>query len=424
MRGLFTASHGSLAGRARRGLACMGGVAALLLCAVPAVANADVMLGSTTQPANSQPNSCSTTIGQYTSDPSTPYTVPPGSGDITQWQISTANDASTAAGSPIALVVLKPVGANTYTVAADDVEALPNPLPASNIASFTPSTPLAVSGGEILGLYSSGGVTCFWQGGATPQGDSLIAFSPFTQPTPGETLTQLPGASGMSGPGFTLDLAATLVTPLDASVTASVPPQSALLGDAALLAATVGDLGPNSAPITFTDDVPAGLQIDSATVGSGSCTVSGQQVDCTVTGLAPGQSAPVNIVVTPSAAGAYVNSVTVEPSSAPDPNPANNSASATLTVTAPPAPPAPAGVTASVTPKCVVPSFKGISATFAKRVLGLLGCRVGTVRKVHSRVAKGAVAKTLPGAGTYAGGRLVALQVSSGPKPKPKSKRA
>jgi len=43
---------------------------------------------------------------------------------------------------------------------------------------------------------------------------------------------------------------------------------------------------------------------------------------------------------------------------------------------------------------------------------------------VHSRVAKGDVVKTLPGAGTYAGGQGVALQISSGPKPTRKPTRA
>jgi hypothetical protein len=105
------------------------------------------------------------------------------------------------------------------------------------------------------------------------------------------------------------------------------------------------------------------------------------------------------------------------PSGITDPTPVNNDASAVPVVAAPTAQAAPAPA------KCVVLGLKGIPGGFARRVLGLLGCTVGKVSKIQSRVTKDDVIKTLPGAGTFAAGKLVALQVSSGPKPTSKRTR-
>lgn len=175
-------------------------------------------------------------------------------------------------------------------------------------------------------------------------------------------------------------------------------------------------------PITFTDNVPAGLQVDAVAAGPGSCTVSGQSVTCTISGLLPGQSAPVDIVVAPTAAGRYVNTPSVAPpSDISDPNSANNTASAVLTVTAPVTAAAPV---APVAPKCVVPLLKGIPAAVARRVLRLLGCTVGRVKAVSSHLAEGTVTATSPHAGTFGAGHVVALQVSAGPRRSSARKRA
>ena len=83
-----------------------------------------------------------------------------------------------------------------------------------------------------------------------------------------------------------------------------------------------------------------------------------------------------------------------------------------MTVTAPPA------------RHCTVPRLSGTPSGIARRVLGLLGCKVGKLSTAHSKLAKGTVVGTNPGAGVYAAGRKVAITVSSGPKPKPKKKRS
>jgi hypothetical protein len=131
-------------------------------------------------------------------------------------------------------------------------------------------------------------------------------------------------------------------------------------------------------------------------------------VTCTISGLDAGHSVPVNIAVTPAAAGSYSNSVSVS-SPLTDGNAANNSATATLKATTP-----------APTPACVVPKLKNTPAKVAKTVLKDLGCKVRS-SKAHSKgIKKGNVIKTKPGPGTKPFGTTVKLVVSSGPPKKHK----
>ena len=170
------------------------------------------------------------------------------------------------------------------------------------------------------------------------------------------------------------------------------------------------DNGPASNPLTFTDAVPAGLTIGAVLSPSGPCTTLGQVVTCTISGLTAGQSAPVDIVVTP-AAGTYTNSVTVaQPSGATDPVSANNAATAAFTAVAPPTP-APT--------KCVVTSLANVPLGTAKKLLAALDCKVGKVTKSYSsKVVKGDVIKTTPGSGSFTAPKSVGIDESNGPKPK------
>jgi serine/threonine-protein kinase len=119
----------------------------------------------------------------------------------------------------------------------------------------------------------------------------------------------------------------------------------------------------------------------------------------------------VEIVVTPSAAQTYTDSASVKVADGvTDPNAANDNATLTLDVAAA----AGAGPT-----KCVVPKLGGASAALARKVLPLLGCKAGKTKKTHSKsVAKGLLVGTSPGAGSYTVNKVIALKVSSGPKPK------
>jgi hypothetical protein len=381
-------------------------VVAGLVLAGPA--GAVTTIGSTTQPSGSTPTlGCGPgdVIAQATSDAATPYIVPAGGGRISQWQINTAG---ATAGTSVTFVVLKFVSPN-YTVVGADQQTLPNPLPMSGIASFTLATPIAVTGGEALGLYtnSNTGVACYWQGGSTSPNDTLRAIDEPMAPAAGQSLSPL----SASPPTFALNVAATVQSVFDPGVSTTTGPAGATVGKPALLLSSVTNSGPGSAPITFTDTVPTGLTIGSEAVGSGSCSVTGQQVSCTITGLASGGTAPVIIVVTPTAAGSYTNNVTVAPVGGDvDTNPANDTTATTLAV-APVPPP----------PSCTVPALAGTPLGVAKRVLVLLNCKAGAVTRASSKtVAKGDVIKTTPRAGVYANDKVIALVVSSGP---PKKKR-
>jgi hypothetical protein len=391
----------------RTKLSGLGGTIAVLALAFSSSASADT-LGSI-KPSGANGGACfASAMTQLASDPSTPYTVPAGGGQITQWQVDTSSGAT--AGGSVTLVVLKAAGVGSYTVVATDHETLPTPLPASNIASFNLASPISVTGGETLALATPSAATCYWSAGGTPTADQVVALNGTV--APGQTLTTTSPSPG----GFTLNVAATLNRIQDVGVTTSVTPSTGTVGNLGLLASSVTNGGAGQGPITFTDNVPAGLTIDAAGAGSGTCTTSGQQVTCTITGLPGGQTTAVNIVVTPTIAQTFTNSVSVAVASGgQDPNPANNNASASWTVSLPPSPPP---------PRCNVPSLAGTPRAVAEHVLVLLSCKVGKVTLVHSKaVAKGAVIRTLPGAGAFANGNVIALQVSSGPKrPKPKHK--
>ncbi len=136
---------------------------------------------------------------------------------------------------------------------------------------------------------------------------------------------------------------------------------------------------------------------------------------CTISGLAPGSSTPVYVVVTPSAAGRYVNHVTVaDPPGQTDPNPTDNSATATLDVTNPQSKPAAPPSKAPPLRRCLVPKLlKGMPSGKAKRLLKLLGCNVKIKHRRRPGVAKGAVLATKPGAGTYRFRRKVTLIVAA-----------
>jgi hypothetical protein len=189
----------------RRIFLMVSGLTLAFAIAIAGTASGDTMLGSTSQPSGSTLHGCGTNevVNQVTSDPSTPYSVP-GSGTITQWQTFAAPDTP---GAPVMLVVLRPVGAS-FSVVGADAQTIPNPAPA--VASYTLATPIQVSGGETLGLYtnSSGSVGCYFSGGSTPAADTLAGLGAPSQPAPGQTLNRV--ISDSPG-GYTMNLAANFV---------------------------------------------------------------------------------------------------------------------------------------------------------------------------------------------------------------------
>jgi uncharacterized repeat protein (TIGR01451 family) len=390
--------------------------ALVVALAVPAAASADTTLGTTTQPSSSTAHACPTspanqllitTSGPLTGPLSVPSSATPMA--VTQWQV---NATGAPTGTQLTLVVIRiNVSAATITVVGVDNETVNTAtLSPDGIETFTPQTAIPVEPNDIIGLYLPGsttGLTCYWSGGSSPA-DAVQGLALPTPPVAGAMINPSGLGSGISSPNSTLNLAAT-VAPLiyDAGVSLSAGPSDAVVGQPAVLTATLTNHGPLAGPITFTDVVPNGLTIQAASIGSGTCTTNTGLglVTCTSNGLAVGQSGTVVIVVTPTAAQTYTDRGGVSlPDGATDPNPANNNASTTLRVTKAGAP-----------TKCAVPKLGGASVAVAKRVLPLLGCKVGKTHKVHSKsVAKGLLVGTSPGAGSYPLGKVIALKVSSG----------
>ncbi len=391
----------------RKRASCIVATAVGLALALSGVASADVTLGSTTAPSGAQSDSCfqssaseNEVVAQITDDPSTPYTVPSGGGEITSWSTATALDE---VGSSLTLVIVHPDGGSKYTVVGADTETLPTPLPA--VATFRPGQPIIVNSGDVLGLYSSdsdalNAPICFWNGGAVPLGDSLNGLPDGSTPAPGQALVTDPG-TGPSGFGYMLDVSATVVQRQDVGVRTTSVPSRGAAHLPVLLSSTVTNSGPGSATITFIDKVPAGLTVDSAAAGQGTCSTAGQTITCTISGLAAGTTVPVAVVVTPTRTGNFVTSVSVS-SPFPDPIAGNNTATATL------------AVGASTAGRCVVPQLRNTRASFARTILKDLGCRVKITRQPSRRVRKGKVIKTKPGKGTHPAGTTVRLVVSSG----------
>ena len=371
-------------------------LALALTFAMSGVASADVTIGSTTQPSGSSgmvASGSSLTLVQVSSA-SFPVGVPARGGQITSWSTNTLGSTP---GAGVELVVLRPTGSGNFTVIAVDSRTLPTPLPASGVATFNLASPISVQAGDQIGLQTSGNALIVFDGGTTPSTDTYegLSSSPPAPPATGQTLQ--PATPTQSG--IQVNLSAFVRQPPDVGVTTSTAPARPSVGNLAVLQSSVTSSEPGDA-VTFTDSVPAGLSIDSAVAGGGSCSVSGQTVSCTIPSVTPGSSVPVDVLVTPRATGNYTNNVSVAPPTGfTDPNPANNTATATLNVgnTAPSA--------------CAVPKLRGTPVGVAKRVLKQLGCKVKIKRKKGRGVPKGTVLKTKPKPGTYALGRKITLIV-------------
>ena len=396
----------------RKRVSCLLGTTVVLVFAVSGVAGANVTLGSTTEPSGAEADQCfaggggsADILAQITDDPSNPYTVPAGGGEITSWSTDTAT-ADDVSATPLTLVAVRPGSDSQYSVVGTDAETLPTPLPPSGVAAFTVEHPIIVRGGDALGLYSSNigldAPVCFFDSGDVPVDDSLTAIADSATPAAGQSLLT-DSSNGPSGSGYMLDVAATVVQQQDVGVITTATPSRAAAHLPVLLSSTVTNGGPSSAPVRFTDNVPSGLTIDSAAAGQGTCLTSGQTVTCTITGLLAGQSVPVNVVVTPAKTANFVNSVSVS-SVFPDPTPGNNSASAML------------AVGSSAASGCIVPKLRNTPSSVARTVLKDLGCKVKMSRQHSTNVRRGNVIKSKPGAGRHPAGTTVKLVVSSGRK--------
>lgn len=394
-----------------RRLAGAGAVTMAAALAALAPAAQGRTLGTAERPVGASDVDClgwAGLVGWQVDETRESWTVP-NRGMLTSWSV---NVTEAAPGLSVSLVVLR-----NLTITAVDRATLPAPLPATGVATFTPAAQIALQPGDRLGIAGSSGATCGWQGGAIPAGQraQVGTAAPGTQP--GAVVTP-----SITDPSTHLNLAAEVLEATDLRVTAAAGPANVVVGGGlGQLSATVANAGPAPTPVTVTDTVPAGLTVVTAVAGGGSCAVAGQQVTCSIPSLAAGASVPVVVLVSPTAAGSFANTVAAEPEL--EAAPGDNSASATLTAVAPPSrgrdpEPPPAA-------RCVVPRLARTPLAVARDLLRDLDCKPGRITRQRSaKIPKGAVISTRPGRGQYRAGSSVRIVVSSGKPPRRAARRA
>lgn len=405
----------------RRQLAAASATAAAVVLVALAPAAQGETLGSAARPADAAAVSCygalGPLVGYQVTESAATWTVPARSA-LGSW--STNVTAAAGEGS-VSLVVLRAAGPD-LTIAAVDTAVLPQPAPVGGVATFRPSSPIVLEAGDRLGIAGTAGATCGWQDGEVSSQQSAAVGVAAPGIAPGAIVTESVAPVSSSR----LNLAAETWEPTDVRVTAAAGPANVAVGALAQLSGTVTNAGPAATPVTMTDTVPAGLTVTAAVVGAGICGVATQLVTCEIPSLAPGASAPVVVLVTPTAPGVYTNTLTATP--ALDTAPGDNSATATLTAAAPPLAGGGGGgggadrVRVVVGPpprRCVVPTLTRTPLGVARGLLRQFDCRPGMVtQKPSAKIPKGTVISTTPGRGQHQAGRSIRIAVSTGKPPR------
>jgi len=161
---------------------------------------------------------------------------------------------------------------------------------------------------------------------ATPTQTGIISNTAVVsgdQPDPDPTDNSSTESTTVEGSG-------TEPTEADLSVTKTSSPDPVIVNQDLTYTITVTNLGPD--PVTdaeVVDTLPAGVTFVSATPGG--CSHDTGTVTCAIGAMSVGQTVVITIVVTPTATGEVVNSVTVD-SGLDDPNTDNNSDTETTDV--------------------------------------------------------------------------------------------
>ena len=145
------------------------------------------------------------------------------------------------------------------------------------------------------------------------------------------------GDAGNIAEGWSLAVA--VISPVnqinDLAVSGVTSPSPAALGDNLTCVFTVTNSGPNAATgVAFTNVVPAGAMLLSATSSQGSVIVNGNTVVGSLGSISAGSAAIVTVVVRPIAAVSLMLPANVAASET-DLNPANNAVSVNTTITVP-----------------------------------------------------------------------------------------
>jgi uncharacterized repeat protein (TIGR01451 family) len=207
---------------------------------------------------------------------------------------------------------------------ARDVEVtdvLPSTL---GLVSVTPSQGFCVG---------SSTVTCDL--GDLAAGSSVTINLSVTVPTEG-TYSNTATVTNQTPDGNLANNSATATTTVATTATADVSisktgAAGAMLGESFAYAITIANAGPALAlGVKVTDVLPAGLSLVSVTSSQGVCGGS-STITCDLGGLAAGSNVTINLSVTASTEGTYINTASAT-SQTPDGNLANNAATVTTTV--------------------------------------------------------------------------------------------
>jgi Domain of unknown function DUF11/Subtilase family/S-layer homology domain len=119
----------------------------------------------------------------------------------------------------------------------------------------------------------------------------------------------------------------------DLALSQTDSPDPTLVGVPVTYTLTISNPGLGAAPdVEVSEGLTITATIDDATPSQGSCTILAHGINCDLGDIAPGGSATVDILATPTALGTLTSNATV--ASGLDPNPANNSAQVQTTVSA------------------------------------------------------------------------------------------
>jgi uncharacterized repeat protein (TIGR01451 family) len=243
---------------------------------------------------------------------------PPPDADLSVSMTASPDPVGVGGNVAYALVVQNAGPASSGAITVTD------PLPAG--ASFASATG---SGWTC----SASGTTVTCTHAVLASGDAAPLTLNLTAPTTPGTITNTVMASSTSPDPSGLNNTATTTTTVtaaagtgaDLSLTVSITPDPVQAGAPATYTVTASNAGPDaSGPVTFTDTLPAGATVQTATGDGWTCTPSGGMVTCSHDGIADGASATVTLtIIVPQASGTLTNTATVTSTTA-DPSDGNN----------------------------------------------------------------------------------------------------
>ncbi|HET8535955.1 MAG TPA: PASTA domain-containing protein [Solirubrobacteraceae bacterium] len=356
----------------------------------------------------------STSIGQLPSGSPTIDSCPGGS-PTTVWQNQAPTGVVTAASGGVITTVTTQQSASQagHHFKVKVVDLVDRSFsPAATITIRSSSDPLAIAGtgapesftvhipiaaGQGIAMFSAEGFDC---GYSTSDSNDQMLFNGDPEPGVGTSISAQDGSMSArvplqatiepdaDGDGFgdeTQDGCpndpSLHVAPCtnDASVSATVTPSTIGVGDLAVISGTIGNAGPGqTSDAVLHIAAGPGLQIVSSLPAT-ACTFS-TDLACTVGIVAKGASIPFIAVVKGTATGAHTLGASIAASN--DSNAANNAASSTV------------NVQNQVPLVCTVPSLKGATKAFAKKLLAATHCKLGkTSRKKSKSGSRGTVIK-------------------------------